>query len=68
MFFNSLKKIQLLVIRGETSDIFSTETLEEMKRIAQNLQSLTVVGQGHAPLLLDRATIEKIALFLDDCP
>lgn len=66
--FDFLKKVQLLVIRGETSDIFSTETLEEMKRIAQNLQSLTVMGQGHAPLLLDRATIEKIALFLDDCP
>jgi hypothetical protein len=39
-----------------------------MKRIAQNLQSLTVMGQGHAPLLLDRSTIEKIALFLDGCP
>ena len=66
--FDFLKKVNLLVIRGETSDIFSKETLEEMKRIAQNLQSLTVMGQGHAPLLLDRSTIEKIALFLDGCP
>jgi len=66
--FEYLKKIQLLVIRGETSDIFSKDTLEEMKRIVPNLQSLTVMGQGHAPLLLDRATIEKITLFLDNCP
>lgn len=66
--FDFLKKVNLLVIRGETSDIFSKETLEEMRRIAQNLQSLTVMGQGHAPLLLDRSTIEKIALFLDGCP
>lgn len=66
--FEYLKKIQLLVIRGETSDIFSKDTLQEMKQIVPNLQSQTVMGQGHAPLLLDRATIEKITLFLDNCP
>lgn len=66
--FAALAKAPILAIRGETSDILSVETLDEMARRAPRLEPHTVPGQGHAPLLLDRPTLDRIAAFLDAQP
>lgn len=66
--FAALSAVPILAIRGETSDILSVETLDEMARRAPRLERFTVPGQGHAPLLLDAPTIGRIASFLDVQP
>lgn len=63
--FEALKRIPVLVLRGENSDILSAATVEEMRRRHPNLTALTVAGQGHAPLLKDAASVDAIRSFLD---
>lgn len=62
--FEALKRVPVMVVRGETSDILSTETVAEMARRHPALSTLTVPAQGHAPLLRDDETIGAIAEFL----
>jgi len=62
--FEALKRVPVLVIRGETSDILSEATVEEMRHRHPALSAMVVPGQGHAPLLLDAETIEAIGRFL----
>jgi pimeloyl-ACP methyl ester carboxylesterase len=63
--FEALKRVPILVLRGENSDIISPASIEEMRRRHPALESHTVPGQGHAPLLRDEATIAVVAKFLD---
>lgn len=62
--FEALKRVPVLVLRGENSDILSSETVEEMRRRHTAFASHVVKAQGHAPLLRDAETIETIAQFL----
>lgn len=62
--FGALSRVPVLAIRGETSDLLSEKTLAEMRARHPRLTTLTVPGQGHAPLLKDAATISAIAEFL----
>ncbi|WP_148259284.1 alpha/beta fold hydrolase [Polymorphum gilvum] len=62
--FEALIPIPLLVLRGETSDMFGVQTLAEMAVRHPNCETLVVPGEGHAPLLWDAATQEHIAAFL----
>jgi len=66
--FAALAKCPILALRGETSDILSVETLEEMAQSAPMLETHTVPGQGHAPLLLDPPTLSRIVDFLEKQP
>ncbi len=66
--FAALSAVPILAIRGETSDILSPGIFDEMARRAPGLERYTVPGQGHAPLLLDEATIERVMAFLNACP
>lgn len=63
--FEALKRVPVLVLRGETSDILSSETVEEMKRQHPACFSYTVKAQGHPPLLRDDPSISAIRNFLD---
>ena len=63
--FEALRKIPLLVLRGENSDILSKETVDEMRRRHSQFSALTVPQQGHAPLLKDAPTITAIHRFLE---
>ena len=63
--FEAVKRVPLLVIRGENSDILSAATVEEMRRRHPYFASIKVAAQGHAPLLKDAATIAAIREFLD---
>jgi len=62
--FTALANVPVLAIRGENSDLLSERTLDEMRARHPRLTTLTVPGQGHAPLLKDAATIAAIAEFL----
>jgi pimeloyl-ACP methyl ester carboxylesterase len=62
--FAALAHVPVLAIRGENSDILSASTLNEMHSRHPRLETLTVRGQGHAPLLKDATSINAIAAFL----
>ena len=62
--FNGLRDIPLLVIRGANSDLLSVETLQDMLRRHPGAECHTVKGQGHAPLLIDEVTIDRICGFI----
>jgi pimeloyl-ACP methyl ester carboxylesterase len=69
--FDGLRSVPLLIIRGENSDILSAGTLEEMLRRHPGAEAHEVKGQGHAPLLIDGESINRIAAFaakIDSCP
>lgn len=63
--FAGLSHIPLLAIRGANSRLLSAETLAEMVRRHPTIETLTVAGQGHAPLLETGVLPERIAAFLD---
>jgi pimeloyl-ACP methyl ester carboxylesterase len=62
--FDALQKISLLVIRGENSDLLSSETLAAMAARHPRCETFVVPGQGHAPLLLDEPTLARIEGFV----
>ena len=62
--FEGLRRVPVLVIRGENSDILSEETVEAMHRLHPQLSSYLVPGEGHAPRLRDAQSIEVVAQFL----
>jgi len=64
--FAALLEKPVLVIRGEHSDLLSTETVDQMRTLKPDLISATVPGQGHAPLLNDAIALDAIDAFLED--
>jgi len=69
--FDGLRSIPLLIIRGENSDLLSVETFHAMLRRHPGAEYCTVKGQGHAPLLIDAETVDRICGFaarLDNAP
>ena len=65
--FMSLAGRPVLAIRGELSDLLSTETLHAMAERHPDFEQLTVRGQGHAPLLRDEISLERILAFARRC-
>lgn len=62
--FGTLSRVPILVLRGEKSDLLSAETVRQMEARHPHAASFVVPGQGHAPLLMDSATIDRIKAFL----
>jgi pimeloyl-ACP methyl ester carboxylesterase len=62
--FEALKRVPLMVVRGENSDILTQATVDEMRRRHPAMATITVANQGHAPMLKDTASIEAIRHFL----
>lgn len=62
--FAALAPIPVLAIRGENSRLLSAETLSEMERRHPNIRTVTVAGQGHAPLLETGTLPATIKAFL----
>lgn len=62
--FEALKRVPLMVVRGENSDILTVDTVDEMRRRHPAMTAITVANQGHAPLLKDPTSIEAIRHFL----
>jgi pimeloyl-ACP methyl ester carboxylesterase len=65
--FMSLARVPVLAIRGALSDILSQKTLDQMAERHSRLEALTVERQGHAPLLRDIPTLERIRAFAERC-
>ena len=63
--FEALSGVPLLAIRGENSKLLSAATLTEMARRHPDCQTITVAGQGHAPLLETAGLPEAIARFFE---
>lgn len=62
--FAQIGDVPMLVVRGELSDILSAEILERMQREKSDLESLTVAGRGHVPLLDEPEVLSAIDRFL----
>jgi pimeloyl-ACP methyl ester carboxylesterase len=62
--FETLKHVPLLVLRGQNSDILSTETVDAMLRRHPRAMAHVVEDEGHAPLLRDDKTANVILDFL----
>jgi pimeloyl-ACP methyl ester carboxylesterase len=63
-FFEGLRERPLLVVRGANSDLLSPETVSEMALRHKACEVHVVDGQGHAPLLNDAMTIDRICGFV----
>jgi len=61
--FESLKKTETLVLRGEMSDILSDSILTKMHDRNPNLQSAIIPERGHVPLLDEDASLSAIDEF-----
>lgn len=59
-------RMPLLTIRGALSDLFSAETLEQMRTIRPDMQTLVVPDRGHAPTLEEPACRAAIDCFLGE--
>lgn len=57
----------VLVLRGEHSDLLSRETVAAMRAKDQRVETIEVAGQGHAPFLVEAATIDPILAFAARC-
>lgn len=63
--FEMLGRVPMLAIRGENSLLLSAETLAEMARRHPDIETITVAGQGHAPLLETGELPQRIAAFVE---
>ncbi|CAH1650485.1 Alpha/beta hydrolase [Hyphomicrobiales bacterium] len=59
-YFDALKDVPLLAIRGANSDLLAEATLHEMGERHPDCETVTVAGQGHAPLLGSKDIIRRI--------
>lgn len=63
-FFDALKDINTLVLRGEISDILSDDILQKMHMRNPSLKSAIIPDRGHVPLLDEIASLKAIKNFL----
>ena len=62
--FNVLKAVPMLVLRGENSDVLSSETMARMEARHPGLAAVTVRDRGHVPFLDEPEALGAIDAFL----
>jgi len=62
--YENLRDRPVLVLHGEHSDLLSSDTCRKMTELHPDAELRTIPGQGHAPVLWDLETHEKVASFL----
>ncbi|MET0742425.1 MAG: alpha/beta hydrolase [Microvirga sp.] len=63
-FFEALKPVPVMAIRGANSDLLTAETFQRMQAIHPDLTAVTVPDQGHAPEL-EGDLVEAIRRFIE---
>ena len=67
-FFQALRRLPALAIRGAHSDLLRPEAFTRMKHMVPRLQQVTVPSRGHAPYLDEPAALRSIDDFLASIP
>jgi pimeloyl-ACP methyl ester carboxylesterase len=62
--FRALRTVPILAVRGANSDLLSTSTLAAMAAEHPLFESITVPGEGHAPLLGGNNLPQRISSFV----
>jgi pimeloyl-ACP methyl ester carboxylesterase len=63
--FEALAQKPVLVIRGANSLLLSEATLQKMAQYGATVETTTVAGQGHAPLLESGDLPHRISALLN---
>lgn len=65
--FDKLAGIPLMLIHGELSDLLSPQGVQDMIARRPDIDLVKVADQGHAPLLADKPTMDRIVAFCARC-
>jgi pimeloyl-ACP methyl ester carboxylesterase len=65
--FDKLAGVPLMLIHGGLSDLLSPQGVQDMVARRPDLDLVEVEDQGHAPLLADKPTMDRIAAFCARC-
>ena len=65
--FDALAGVPLMLIHGGLSDLLSVQGVQDMMAQRPDIDLVTVADQGHAPLLADRPTMDRIIAFCQRC-
>ena len=68
LFRRLARRRPTLLIRGELSDVISTDIANKMKQMAPRMQRVDVPGVGHAPMLTEPEAVDAIEQFLRTVP
>jgi pimeloyl-ACP methyl ester carboxylesterase len=62
--FRALRSVPVMAIRGSNSDLLSAATVAAMAAEHSLLESVTVPGEGHPPILASSSLLNRIAAFI----
>lgn len=65
--FDAMAGVPLMLIHGALSDLLSRQGVQDMIARRPDIDLVTVPDQGHAPLLADKATMDRIVAFCARC-
>lgn len=65
--FEAMAGVPLMLIHGALSDLLSRQGVQDMIARRPDIELVTVPDQGHAPLLADKATMDRIVAFCARC-
>lgn len=65
--FDKLAGVPLMLIHGALSDLLSRQGVQDMIARRPDIDLVAVADQGHAPLLADKPTMDRIVAFCARC-